>query len=265
MAPLITLYILAACVAVAGGLFIVMIVLTAVRPSRLPDVPLEPEPPLQRVIRALTPPPVAIATAMPSRPPAAREFVSPPDAPLASARGVVAPAPAVARAVVPRAPVVARAVVAPPVVPQPAAAARAAVAPPIVAPPVVMQPTVVTPPPAARRAEDVSSPPARGIKPSVTLPAHLDAPRRFIPLGPAPAPGIARPAIYPVKRMRMWPRIVLCLFVTTIAAAGVVIAYPHVLDPLCDDYAWFGDEAAVVVRDHAREARAAIVGWLARL
>jgi hypothetical protein len=220
MAPLITLYILAACVAVAAGLFIVMLVLTAVRPPRLPEVvPLLPEPPLQRVIRALTPAPAPIA----------REVV------------VRTIAPTVVERPIPP-------IVAPPIVPKP----------PVVAKPVIIEKRVVAKPAAVAKK---SAP-----KPAVTLPAHLDSPRRFIPLSSEqPAPGAARPRIYPIKRTRLWPRVMLGMIVFMLATAGVVVAYPHLLDPLCDDYAWFGEQAAVVVREQAYLARETIVDWLAQL
>jgi hypothetical protein len=234
MAPLITLYILAACVAVAAGLFVVMLVLTAVRPPRLPDVvPLTPEPPLQRVIRALTPAPIAMARSTP--------------VPLTMMAATPAPAP-IAREVVVR-------TMAPTVVERPI--------PPIVAPPIVPKPAVVAKPVVEKPA---AKPVARPAKPAVTLPAHLDSPRRFIPLSSEkPAPGTVHPRIYPIKRTRVWPRVMLGVVVMMVATAGVVVAYPHVLDPLCDDYAWFGEDAAAIVREQAYLARETIAGWLAQI
>jgi hypothetical protein len=48
------------------------------------------------------------------------------------------------------------------------------------------------------------------------------------------------------------------LLVTSVIAVCVVIAVPPVLDPLCDDYEWFGADAASEIRQRAREIRAAI-------
>src|SRR5690606_38758570 len=58
MAPLITLYILGGCVAAAAVVFIVMIVVSALRPPQLPEISMMP-PRLERVIRAITPLPFA--------------------------------------------------------------------------------------------------------------------------------------------------------------------------------------------------------------
>lgn len=65
--------------------------------------------------------------------------------------------------------------------------------------------------------------------------------------------------VYPARRARWLVRIVVGLFVTSALAAGAVVAYPAMIDPLCDDYQWFGDTAAQSIREHARDANAAIV------
>ena len=204
MAPLITLYILAGCVAAAAVLFIVMIVLSALRPPQLPDVSFEPEPPsqpLQRVIRALTPVPLARAlTPIP--------VAVPPELPALPMHA---------------APMVARPVVAPPVRPQP---------PP--QPPPVQLPPRVAPSP---------------------------APRAVAPL-PAPSSAEFRRPVYPQRRERALARIVIGLMVTSVLLAGAVVAYPAMLDPLCDDYTWPGEQAARIVRDYAHEARVTITSLL---
>jgi pSer/pThr/pTyr-binding forkhead associated (FHA) protein len=60
------------------------------------------------------------------------------------------------------------------------------------------------------------------------------------------------------RRSRMFLRCIVALFVTSVIAACVVVAFPPVLDPLCDDYEWFGAEAAGVVRQLAYDARSTI-------
>lgn len=175
MAPMITLYILGGCVAVAAILFIVMIVLSVARPPKLPTLTIDSAP-LQRVIRALTPLPIA---SPPPKPPA------PPPIP-------------VARTAVPA-------------VPRPA--------PPVVAPvaPVVQ---LISKPPLARR--------------PISLPR------------------------YPTRKSRKLVLFTLGLLVGLVLASAAAIAYPAMLDPLCDDYEWFGGDAALVVREQARNAHAAI-------
>ena len=69
---------------------------------------------------------------------------------------------------------------------------------------------------------------------------------------PSPAP-FARP-IYPAHRSNRLLRGFVGLLLTTTLLAGAVVAYPALLDPLCDDYIWFGADATTIVRDHAREA-----------
>jgi hypothetical protein len=174
MGPVITLYILGGCVAVAAGLFIVMIVLTAMRPPQLPDLSIPPPAPLQRMIRALTPVPI-----------------------VAAQRNVQT-----------------QRVVRPPVVPAP-----------VVRPPVVLPPVPVTQPP----------------------------------------PRVIRRPIYPARRSRPLLRFVVGVLVTSVLATGAVVAYPAMLDPLCDNYEWFGADSAHVVRQYARDAHAAIADFIATL
>ncbi|HEX5063716.1 MAG TPA: hypothetical protein VFV99_30265 [Kofleriaceae bacterium] len=71
--------------------------------------------------------------------------------------------------------------------------------------------------------------------------------------------------MYPVRRSRKLLWFFVGLFVTTTLAAGAVVAYPALLDPLCDDYEWFGNDAALVVREQAREAHTAIVDFVSNL
>jgi hypothetical protein len=138
MAPLITLYILGGCVAAAVLLFIVMSIVSAVRPPQLPSI-LEP-PPLQRMIRALTPLPMSFEdvpslrkTPVPMMPATPRPVPpSPPPAP--------APPP-IARHAIPIAP----AQPAPPIAaprPAPAPSSRAPVVLPVVPSPFVSVPAV---------------------------------------------------------------------------------------------------------------------------
>jgi hypothetical protein len=179
MAPLITLYILGGCVAVAAILFIVMIVLSVARPPQLP--PLSLEPPLQRMIRALTPMPVAYEEAPTTqRPSAPARTVAPAPPPTTRPAHALPPVPRIA-------------------------------APPPAAPAFAPSPFVWEAPPT--------------VKP-VSHPA-LDAAQR----------SVSRP-VYPVQRSRKLRRFVIGLFVITTLAAGAVVAYPALLDPLCDDYVW---------------------------
>jgi pSer/pThr/pTyr-binding forkhead associated (FHA) protein len=62
----------------------------------------------------------------------------------------------------------------------------------------------------------------------------------------------------PGRRPRKLVRGLAAVFVTSLIAACFVIAVPSVLDPLCDDYEWFGAGAADVVRHYAREAHSAL-------
>lgn len=54
----------------------------------------------------------------------------------------------------------------------------------------------------------------------------------------------------------------LALLVTSALAAGAVVAFPAMLDPLCDDYEWFGNDTALVIRDYARDAHTAVVEFV---
>jgi hypothetical protein len=203
MSPLITFYILAGMVGLAVLVFLVMIVVTALRPPELPDLHIEPRP-LDRMIRALTPLPFATTTPMPAnRPtpvpvmvPAPPSIATAPAAPTAAARSAVAP-----RAAAPHVPVVA-----------------------------APQPPVVVP------SRSLSAQPRVGLDRS----------------------GEIRRPIYPHRRSRTLGRILIGLFVALTLASGTIIAVPSVIDPLCDDYEWFGAEAANVVRHYACDAHNAI-------
>jgi hypothetical protein len=72
-----------------------------------------------------------------------------------------------------------------------------------------------------------------------------------------PAPPTVRLPIAP-RRPRRVLRFALGTLAVLVIAAAVPIARPSVLDPLCDDYAWFGDDAVRVLRDGARVAHDAI-------
>jgi hypothetical protein len=222
MAPEITLYILGGCVALAALLFIIMIVLSVARPPRLPVLSTY-EPPLQRMVRALTPLPIAAAAfdeaptklKTPARP-------IPPRPPPMSAN------------------VQARSM---PAVPAPAAPF---VAPPIVAP---VAPSPVAPAaPSAFVWNDHSPPPL-----STQNRLRVD-----------PKRAVSRPQ-YPVRRSRKLLWFVLALFMTSALAVGAVVAYPALLNPLCDDYEWFGADAARDVRQRARDTHAAIADFVLTL
>jgi hypothetical protein len=201
MAPMVTLYILAGCVGVAAALFVIMILLSVVRPPRLPDLRSEPPPPpLQRVIRALTPPPIVPQLA----------HATPLPGPLPSA---------------------------------PTKMLR--VAAPVTAPPM--------PPPPPRPAAPALPPPP----PPVSLPIRPPRAQRA-PLAYSP---ISMPR-YPAKRSRWLRRVVLGLFVTSALASVASIAHPALLDPMCDDYEWFGADAASAAREQAQLAHDTICDWL---
>jgi hypothetical protein len=215
MAPQITLYILGGCVAVAAVLFVVMIVLSVARPPRLPELSTYSQP-LQRVIRALTPLPIAtfeeanpkVARTMPPRPPPIAAHLPPPTPSV------------VARTIMPVAPS--------PAVPPPAAGSTLA-----------PSPFVWTDTPSL---------------PAVTVHrAAVDMSR-----------AVSRP-IYPARRSRKLRRFVIGVFITTTLAAAAVVAYPALLNPLCDDYEWFGSDAASVVRQQALDAHAAITDFISTL
>lgn len=71
--------------------------------------------------------------------------------------------------------------------------------------------------------------------------------------------------MYPERRSRKLARFVMSLLVIGVLAAGAAIAYPALLDPLCDDYEWFGADAAHVVRQHARAAHAVFAQFIENL
>ena len=196
MAPLITLYILAGCVAAAAVLFIIMIVITALRPPQLPDISFKPEPPLQRMMRALTPVPIA---APPVRPP------------------VQVPA-----------------------------------APPVVRPK----------PPAARPSQPIARPSQPVARPSQPIARATPRPSRPSTARVAPIPATVRRPVYPVKQSRPLLRVLAWVLVTTSLAACAAITNPMLLDPLCDDYEWFGADTAQVARQYARDAHDAIASFI---
>jgi hypothetical protein len=92
----------------------------------------------------------------------------------------------------------------------------------------------------------------------VIVPAPMFAPQRFAPPRAVKyvdlSKSSSRRAVYPVKHTRPLLRLVVGVFVTVALAAGAIVAYPAMLDAPCDDYEWFGSEAAVVVREYARDA-----------
>jgi hypothetical protein len=246
MAPMITLYILGGCVAAAVLLFIVMIVLSALRPPQLPELSVD-APPLERFMRALTPAPIAGAPGMQpayARAAAVPPRTRPPSPPPAAIKQPAPPAAAVQPQVQPP-------VVAPPSVIQPVIAPPSAIKPVVALPPVVKPaPPVVAQAPATRPA-----PSHAATRPASAAPAAR-APRPPVaftrPPYAAPA-AFARP-VYPARRGRKLLRGFAALLLTTTLVAGTVVAYPALIDPLCDDYVWFGADAAAVIREHAREA-----------
>ncbi|HEY5928151.1 MAG TPA: hypothetical protein VIV11_40970 [Kofleriaceae bacterium] len=241
MAPMITLYILGGCVAVAALLFIVMIVLSALRPPELPNLS-EPMP-LQRMIRALTPLPIAM-------PASTRLFDEAPTTQMprmAAARAMRSAAPATQAPVFAPPPPPPRSV-APPPPPPP----RAAAPPP---PPQAFAP----PPPAFAPSPFVWDAPPRTAQPS----AAISPAPSFVRVNASPR-AVSRPR-YPARRPRKLLRFCVGLFVTSVLATGAIVAYPAMLNPLCDDYEWFGADATHVVRAHARDAHAAIAGVIQRL
>ncbi len=205
MTPLITLYILGGCVGLAILVFIVMIVVTALRPPELPDLFLDPPPPppIVRMIRALTPAPIAAATPVPA---------------LAAPRERFVPASTA--------------------ISRPASSSQARVA---------------IPSPPAPQVPPMQRSPAPS--PTVWTPAP-QAPPRVAPSPPL-SPQIRHP-VYPQRRSRPLRRVLAILFATVTLATGIIVAAPSLLDPLCDDYEWFGAEATTVVRQHASDAHAAI-------
>jgi hypothetical protein len=118
-----------------------------------------------------------------------------------------------------------------------------------------------------------------------SLPAAPAAPPAFAPspfqwtVAPSHAPTVepvAQPAsrdprravsrpIYPVRRSRKLLWFALTLFFTTGIAVGAVVAYPPMLDPMCDDYEWFGADAARDLRQRAHDTHAAIADFITTL
>jgi hypothetical protein len=79
---------------------------------------------------------------------------------------------------------------------------------------------------------------------------------------PAPAMRFANwEARYPRKHGR-GRRIVLVMLALLVACSGALVAAPHLIDPLCDDYEWFGDDAAQSVRQVAVDAHDTLARWL---
>lgn len=66
----------------------------------------------------------------------------------------------------------------------------------------------------------------------------------------------SRPAFPKQPRWKL--RVLIGVFAVMLLAVGVTIACPVVLDPLCDDYDWFGAGAATAVRDAAWTANEAV-------
>lgn len=275
MAPLITLYILGGCVAAAGILFLVMIVFSALRPPRLPEADAAP-PPIQRVIRALTPRAVPLVPATlgppiddmfdndePTRPLGPRNAIKlvtgaqPPPAPRSA---VPPPLPGVAPTPPSLPGVLSRSAVTEFEAPRRMVPKRAPAPPP---PP----PRPVAPPPAP-------SSESRPTAPSRPMPASFAAapalmPSRWSPdstspgsFASTPSSVAARLPVYPSHRGRTIARIIGVLVGTVVLASAVAIARPSLLDPLCDDLDWFGSNTAIAVRDHARDANAALTPYV---
>lgn len=277
MAPQTVFYILAGCVAVAALVFVVMIVVTALRPPQLPELDVDPPPPLERMIRALTPVPFAPATAG-----GAFEQARAPSPPMRPSSPRVVPAtPQVAPSIAPASPTPIARTAAPPariappgVAPTPSATTTA---PPFAAPSAPVSATPSAPPSASiapPSARTTAKPAAKALAAPFSGYVLPSAARRGAPaVTAAPIPSTlridrsregARLPVYPERRARWLLRIVLGMFVASLLAAGAVVAYPALLDPLCDDYEWFGAEASQVVREHAQNARAWIVELIDR-
>ena len=64
---------------------------------------------------------------------------------------------------------------------------------------------------------------------------------------------IARPSHPTLQRRRRRPvlRVFVVTIVFVITAGAVGVAQPSLLDPLCDDYEWFGADTAAAARDYA--------------
>jgi hypothetical protein len=201
MTPVLTLYILGGCVAAAGLVFIVMIVVMALRRPQLPNLTQDPMP-LQRMIRALTP------------------------LPLAPVAGLIDDE-------------------APTTLHRPAVPSRP--------PPVPVRPVVhVAPalPPLPRSA------PSPFVWPNPVGPV--------IPNTPVTQRTVSRPQ-FPRYRRRWGLRIFVATFMLGLGSTAAVVAHPAMLDPLCDDYEWFGAETTAVLRDHAVNAHDTIADFIREL
>jgi hypothetical protein len=285
MGPIVTLYILAGCVAAAAALFVVMLLVSVMRRPQLPSISTF-TPPLQRMMRALTPLPLAPAgVAFDEAPTTAMSKTAPtmPAKPRYAAQML---------AVQPAGPVQTRSPYAPTIAMQPAhtfeepsvssAAARSfpqalgaparSSAPPqtgnLVAPAPWSAPRVA-PPPLPQAARMIApAPPVPGFAPS---PFVWESPSPAPLATPLPTKGRAdvRRAVshpkFPTKKKRWWLRISLGLVVTSALAAGAAVAYPAMLDPICDDYEWFGNDVASLAREQAQIAHDTIADFIANL
>ena len=85
-----------------------------------------------------------------------------------------------------------------------------------------------------------------------------------------PSPPVRLPALpvmfaswatrYP--RKRRGGRVVLVALALLVACRGALVAAPHLIDPLCDDYELLGDDAVQSVRQVAIDAHDAIASLL---
>jgi hypothetical protein len=296
MAPVITLYVLGGLVAAAAVVFLVMIVVMALRPPEIPNLAVDPTP-LQRMVRALTPLPFASAsgasleestttafaraptpprrTQPPPAPPQIARTAAPSFAPPSFAPPSFAPPsfaqPSFAQPSFAQ-PSFAQPSFAQPSFAQPSFAqpSRPPVAARAPAPPPAPPPRVVVPPPQSLFQWDAPAPAARC---TVQVAQPAPPPQRFAPRAiPAPPSGrfaahiahrraVSHPA-YPRRRPRKLLRFFVVLFMLGVASTSAVVAYPAMLDPLCDDYEWVGAETATVVREHARNTHEAIADFI---
>jgi hypothetical protein len=76
---------------------------------------------------------------------------------------------------------------------------------------------------------------------------------------------VTRPSYpsYPASHKLRLYRFFVVIMVAAVLLSTASIAYPPLLDPLCE-YQWFGSDATLVVREHARGAHASIAGLVAR-
>ena len=84
--------------------------------------------------------------------------------------------------------------------------------------------------------------------------------RTVPPNGQLPARALTRPS-YPEWRPLKVVRFFIMLFAVCVVATCAAIAYPPLLDPLCE-YQWFGSDAASTLRNYARAAHDGIAGLL---